>query len=158
MLLLSCPSGRDITDYIKGRGLQPKEKFLDFGSGALRNGIWLIKYLDTGNYYGIEHNTSMFEAGRDYELVLNGLQVCLCLALKKFSKKRREFFSSSPPPSLLGIPLEEKNLHTGIRIFLTPPLGYRKQGGDKFAKWTPCVLGMAKGATGDPGTHNEMSS
>lgn len=68
-------AGRDITDYIKSRGLKPTDKFLDFGCGALRNGIWLIKYLDAGNYYGIEHDKLMFEAGRDYELPLNGLQV-----------------------------------------------------------------------------------
>lgn len=27
---------------------------LDFGCGSLRNGYWLIRFLDPGNYYGIE--------------------------------------------------------------------------------------------------------
>lgn len=46
-------------------GMSPKSKLLDIGCGALRNGIFLINYLDTNNYFGIEPNNIMLEEGID---------------------------------------------------------------------------------------------
>lgn len=50
--------------YLKGRGLLPSHRLLDIGCGALRGGLHFIRYLDTGNYYGMDVNASLIEAGR----------------------------------------------------------------------------------------------
>lgn len=44
-------------------GLKPHHRVLDIGAGALRAGVWLMDYLDPGNYYAIEPNKEMVEAG-----------------------------------------------------------------------------------------------
>jgi len=44
-------------------GLQPSHVVLDIGCGALRIGYWLISFLDSGNYYGIEPNKQMLNEG-----------------------------------------------------------------------------------------------
>jgi len=66
--------GRDVSDHLIRRGLLPSHTLLDFGCGALRNGIWLIRHLDAGHYYGVERDRAMYDAGRTYEVALNGLQ------------------------------------------------------------------------------------
>eukprot|EP01006_Ploeotia_vitrea_P059900 TRINITY_DN74972_c0_g1_i1.p1 TRINITY_DN74972_c0_g1~~TRINITY_DN74972_c0_g1_i1.p1 ORF type:complete len:314 (-),score=40.54 TRINITY_DN74972_c0_g1_i1:279-1220(-) len=65
--------GRDNFEFLK-QHVNPTDRLLDFGCGALRLGIWLIDYLDTGNYYGVEYNTEMYQAGIDYELKLHDLE------------------------------------------------------------------------------------
>ncbi len=50
--------------YLKERGLRPEHRLLDVGCGALRGGLRFIDYLDPGNYYGIDLNASLIEAGR----------------------------------------------------------------------------------------------
>jgi SAM-dependent methyltransferase len=37
---------------------------LDLGCGALRGGLHFIRYLDTGNYYGMDVNASLIDAGK----------------------------------------------------------------------------------------------
>ena len=51
-------------EYLKKRGLLPSHRLLDLGCGALRGGLHFIRYLDTGNYYGMDVNASLIEAGR----------------------------------------------------------------------------------------------
>lgn len=41
-------------DFLTQSGLKPGHTLLDFGCGTLRGGIPLIKYLEPGNYTGIE--------------------------------------------------------------------------------------------------------
>jgi SAM-dependent methyltransferase len=48
--------------------LRPDMKFLDVGCGAFRAGVHLVEYLDPGNYYGIDANLSVMEAGYAHEL------------------------------------------------------------------------------------------
>jgi SAM-dependent methyltransferase len=55
-------------DYLKSVGLQPKHRLLDVGCGSLRAGLRLVDYLDPGNYYGIDINHSVLEAGYFHEL------------------------------------------------------------------------------------------
>jgi SAM-dependent methyltransferase len=55
-------------DFLLGQGLQPEERFLDVGCGALRAGIHLVDYLDPGNYYGIDIDPDVLEAGYEAEL------------------------------------------------------------------------------------------
>ena len=55
-------------DFLISNGLQPQSRFLDVGCGALRAGRVLVKHLDPGNYYGIDVNPSIIEAGYTHEL------------------------------------------------------------------------------------------
>jgi ubiquinone/menaquinone biosynthesis C-methylase UbiE len=64
--------GRLQFEFLRARGLKPGHRLLDIGCGSLRGGIHAIKYLDTGNYYGMDINPSLIEAGR-HELRLVGL-------------------------------------------------------------------------------------
>lgn len=50
-------------DFLKARGLLPRHKLLDVGCGSLRGGIHFIRYLDAGNYHGIDINPAALEAG-----------------------------------------------------------------------------------------------
>src|ERR1700682_2262588 len=59
-------------EYLKGRGLRPSHRLLDLGCGALRGGLHFIRYLSAGNYYGIDVNASLIEAGKR-ELIEAGL-------------------------------------------------------------------------------------
>ena len=51
-------------DFLVARGLLPEHKFIDVGCGALRGGVHFVKYLASGNYYGLDVNSSLIEAGR----------------------------------------------------------------------------------------------
>jgi cyclopropane fatty-acyl-phospholipid synthase-like methyltransferase len=65
--------GRLQFDFLRARGLKPGDRFLDIGCGALRGGIHAIEYLERGNYYGLDMNPSLVEAGRR-ELQIAGLE------------------------------------------------------------------------------------
>jgi SAM-dependent methyltransferase len=60
-------------DYLKSKGLEPQHTFLDIGCGPLRGGVHFIRYLDTGNYYGVEKNSDVLETAREVELPRYGL-------------------------------------------------------------------------------------
>ena len=64
--------GRLQFEFLRARGLKPGHRLLDIGCGSLRGGIHAINYLKTGNYYGLDINLSLIEAGR-HELRLAGL-------------------------------------------------------------------------------------
>lgn len=49
-----------------------EHKLLDIGCGALRGGIHFVDYLNPGNYYGLDLNNSLIEAGK-HELARAGL-------------------------------------------------------------------------------------
>jgi ubiquinone/menaquinone biosynthesis C-methylase UbiE len=51
-------------NWLVNNGLRPKHTFLDIGCGSLRGGLHFIKYLESGNYYGIDLNQSLIEAGK----------------------------------------------------------------------------------------------
>ena len=46
--------GRHTFQTLLADGLIPSHRLLDFGCGSLRNGYWLMRFLNSGNYYGIE--------------------------------------------------------------------------------------------------------
>jgi SAM-dependent methyltransferase len=50
--------------FLESVGLQPEHRLLDLGCGTLRGGIPLIRYLNTGHYYGIEVRPEVLEEGR----------------------------------------------------------------------------------------------
>jgi len=50
-------------EFLKSHGLKPDHKLIDIGCGCLRGGLHFMRYLDAGNYYGIDVNRSLIEAG-----------------------------------------------------------------------------------------------
>ena len=55
-------------DFLVGQGLKPESKLIDIGCGCLRAGLRFIRYLDEGNYYGIDINGKLLNAGYKKEL------------------------------------------------------------------------------------------
>jgi len=53
-LHLFAEAGRYTLESSLQNGLKPHHHLLDLGCGALRNGYWLIRFLDSGCYFGIE--------------------------------------------------------------------------------------------------------
>jgi len=60
--------GQRQVEFLRSHGLEPQHTLLDVGCGAFRAGRHFIDYLDAGNYYGIEANQSVIQAGYDHEL------------------------------------------------------------------------------------------
>jgi len=56
-------TGRSQLESLIRNGLNPWDKLLDIGSGALCGAYWMIHFLDPGGYHGIEPNLDMFNAG-----------------------------------------------------------------------------------------------
>jgi len=56
-------TGRAQLEGLIRNGLNPWDKLLDIGSGALCGAYWMIHFLDPGGYHGIEPNQEMFRAG-----------------------------------------------------------------------------------------------
>lgn len=51
-------------EFMKSLGLLPEHKLLDVGCGAMRGGIFFVKYLNKGNYFGLDINQSLIDAGK----------------------------------------------------------------------------------------------
>jgi SAM-dependent methyltransferase len=62
------PAGRLQLITLLREGIYPQSKVLDLGCGCLRGGYWLIHFLDSGCYFGIEPNAEMLQAGIDHLL------------------------------------------------------------------------------------------
>ena len=62
------PMGKLQLEFMVDQGLQPNERLLDVGCGPLRAGIHFVDYLDANNYYGLDINESLLDAGYDAEL------------------------------------------------------------------------------------------
>jgi SAM-dependent methyltransferase len=54
--------------FLISQGLRPSSKFLDIACGSLRLGQYLIPYLDKGNYFGLDAEPRLIEAGLAHEL------------------------------------------------------------------------------------------
>lgn len=67
-------AGREQMDYLARRGLEPGHRVLDFGCGAMRAGIWLVRYLNAGNYFGLDAHRPSLDAAARYEIPLHGLE------------------------------------------------------------------------------------
>ena len=66
--------GRLQFDFMAREGLKPHHKLLDVGCGSLRGRIHFIRYLDVGNYIGVDPNISLLDAGYEIELASRGLK------------------------------------------------------------------------------------
>lgn len=58
--------------FLKAQGLSPGHRLVDIGCGSLRGGVRFVGYLDRANYYGLDINASLIEAGKE-ELARSGL-------------------------------------------------------------------------------------
>ena len=65
--------GRLQFDCAVGCGLRPRHALIDVGCGSLRGGVHFAAYLEPGNYYGIDLNESLIDAGYEHELRPRGL-------------------------------------------------------------------------------------
>jgi SAM-dependent methyltransferase len=61
-------------DYLVNRGLTPSNRLLDVGCGCLRGGIHFVRFLDAGNYFGIDISEDLLEAGYEIEIGKAGLK------------------------------------------------------------------------------------
>jgi SAM-dependent methyltransferase len=61
-------------EFVKGQGLAPQHRLLDVGCGSLRAGIHFVRYLNRGNYFGVDMNESLLDAGYNIELENAGLR------------------------------------------------------------------------------------
>lgn len=55
-------------DFLRAEGLTPSDVLVDVACGALRAGLWLIPWLETGHYLGIELEAELVRIGIDEEL------------------------------------------------------------------------------------------
>jgi hypothetical protein len=60
--------GRDAFCLLLSQGLLPSHKLLDFGCGSLRIGYWLIRFLDSDCYSGIEPKSTGVRAGLEFAI------------------------------------------------------------------------------------------
>jgi len=107
-------------NFLVKQGLKPHHKLLDFGCGCLRGGLHFIKYLDTGNYYGVDISSEVLEIGKKFLIEADlknkkpSLMVNENLKFNNFSKKTFDFilvwsvFSHMP---LKDIEKVFKNIH-----------------------------------------------
>ena len=61
-------------EFMKDQGLKPEHRLLDVGCGALRGGVHFVRYLQAGNYFGLDINQSLLDAGYEAELAAEGLE------------------------------------------------------------------------------------
>jgi hypothetical protein len=55
-------------EFLVERGLRPGHIFLDIACGSLRGGVHFIRYLDIGNYLGIDKEKQLIDLGLKEEL------------------------------------------------------------------------------------------
>jgi cyclopropane fatty-acyl-phospholipid synthase-like methyltransferase len=51
-------------NYLKGVGLKPSDRFLDYGCGVMRTGIHIAKFLEAGRYTGVDISASRLANAR----------------------------------------------------------------------------------------------
>jgi len=76
--------GRLQLDFLVGQGLRPSQCLLDIACGALRGGVHFIRYLERGNYLGLDKERTLVELGIAREL-----------GVAAYDEKRPEFVISA---------------------------------------------------------------
>jgi SAM-dependent methyltransferase len=71
-------------EFMIQNGLRKYHKFYDIGCGCLRAGVHFIKYLDPGNYFGIDMEQDLINIGIEQEL-----------GKKLYNEKKPEFITSA---------------------------------------------------------------
>lgn len=65
-------------NFLVAQGLKPEHSFLDVGCGCLRGGVRFLKYLDDGNYHGIDAQQALLDAGVHTEMPRHGVSSRAC--------------------------------------------------------------------------------
>lgn len=60
-------------DFVFASGLLPHHSLLDIGCGSFRGGVYFVRYLEAGHYFGLDINPSLIDAGYTKELMPLGL-------------------------------------------------------------------------------------
>ncbi len=68
-------AGREQLIALLAEGLCPQSKVLEFGCGCLRIACWLVRFLDSGGYYGIEPARPRVDCGLQYLFTPAELQI-----------------------------------------------------------------------------------
>jgi len=68
-------AGREQLIALLTEGLRPESTVLEFGCGCLRIGYWLVRFLDSGGYYGIEPAPHRVDYGLDYLFTPEELEI-----------------------------------------------------------------------------------
>lgn len=134
-------------------GLVPSMRLVDIGCGALRGGVKFIDYLDAGNYFGLDLNASLLQAGFEVELAAVGLQHKLprsqLIADDAFAVSRFgvEFDMALAHSVFTHLPLNH------IRRCLAEVAGVLRPGGSFFATFfeVPPAHPVVEPYTHDPG-------
>ncbi|MEE8523696.1 MAG: class I SAM-dependent methyltransferase [Thermoanaerobaculia bacterium] len=66
--------GRMQLEFAIAEGLRPEMTVVDVGCGCLRGGIHFVRYLQSGNYYGVDAHRELLDAGHGIELAAAGLR------------------------------------------------------------------------------------
>lgn len=61
--------GKHQYQYLVSKGLRPHHRFLDIACGSLRLGQYLIPFLESGRYFGIEGEEMLVRAGLEHEIM-----------------------------------------------------------------------------------------
>jgi ubiquinone/menaquinone biosynthesis C-methylase UbiE len=64
--LYDVKRGEYHAEYLKRHGLQPTHRILDFGCGYGRTAIPLLRYLEPGNYVGVELSAARARLAREF--------------------------------------------------------------------------------------------
>jgi SAM-dependent methyltransferase len=60
-------------DFLRSQGLSSSTTVLDIGCGCLRVGVYLVRYLEPGRYFGVDISEDLLEVGYERELRPLGL-------------------------------------------------------------------------------------
>jgi SAM-dependent methyltransferase len=112
-------------------GLEPQHALLDVGCGSLRGGVHFVRYLDPGNYFGVDIDAALLDAGRS-ELEAAGLGGKAVTLLRddafRFGRLGRRFDFALAQSVFTHLPLNtimrclaevERALEPGGRLFAT---------------------------------------
>jgi len=61
-------AGKMQLDFLIEEGLKPEHVLLDVGCGNCRAGRYFIRYLNEGNYWGLDHQQWLVDAALEFEL------------------------------------------------------------------------------------------
>jgi hypothetical protein len=132
--------GRLQFEFLIEQGLQPHMRLLDIGCGCLRGGIHFIRYLNNGNYYGMDANDSLLQAGYDEELYSHGLQGKLplanliCSESFQFDRFQTDFNIAMAQSLFTHLPLNQ------IRLCLINLCAHVNSGAKFYATYFECPV------------------
>ena len=112
--------------FLVQQGLKPSHCLLDIGCGSLRGGIHFIRYLETGNYLGMDKEKLLIELGIDKELGMDMFEkkqpqfvISNSFMFGKFSKKPQFAIAQSLFTHLTSDDI--RLCLTNLRRFISPP-------------------------------------